>query len=72
MGTSTINFNQFEIGTTIEVVTQEGYYVSELCGTVEQHLADGHAIIRNWNNLHFSTVGFENRAAEAFDVSSND
>lgn len=72
METSTINFAQFAIGSSIECVNKDGQYISELCGTLVSHLQDGHAVIKNWNDLHFSTVGFENRLAEAFNVSSND
>ena len=55
-----INFELYPIGTKIDVRDIDGYFVSKICGTIESHLGDGHAIIKNFNNEYYSTVGVYN------------
>jgi hypothetical protein len=51
------NFENFSIGTKIQSFDKDGYYVMNACGIVEKHLGGGHAIIKTFNGIFFSTVG---------------
>lgn len=61
---SAINFHQFPVGSKIESVNKDGYFIMAVCGYVVKHLPDGHAIVKNFDDVHFSTVG--RNVAEAY------
>jgi hypothetical protein len=52
------NYEIFPIGTKVQSYDKDGYYVMSLCGFVEKHLGDGHAIIKTFDGKHYSTVLF--------------
>ena len=54
------NFENYAIGTKIESVDSFGYYVMKACGYVVKHIGNGHAIIKNFNGEHNSTVPLNN------------
>lgn len=56
------NFEQFAIGTKIQSIDSFGYYVMRACGYVVKHLGGGHAIIKDFNGIHWSTVSITNVA----------
>ena len=51
-----INFEDYPIGTKIQVIDKYGYYVSEICGIIVSHLGEGHAVINNFNGNYYSTI----------------
>ena len=51
------NFEIFPIGTKVQSYDKDGYYVMEACGFIEQHLGGGHAIIKTFDGVFYSTVG---------------
>ena len=54
------NFEIYPIGTKVQSYDKDGYYVMNACGYVVKHLGDGHAIIKGFNNSHYSTVSLSN------------
>jgi hypothetical protein len=54
------NFIHYPIGTKIESFDSYGNFVLRACGTVAEHLGHGHAIIKDWNGVHWSTVSVTN------------
>jgi hypothetical protein len=51
------NFEIYPIGTKIQSFDKDGYYVVTASGFIEQHLGDGHCIIRTFEGNCYSTVG---------------
>jgi hypothetical protein len=51
------NFESYPIGTKVQCLDKDGYYVMTACGVVEKHLGNGHAIIKLFNGSYYSTVG---------------
>jgi len=60
MKAATQNFENFQVGTKVQVYDSYGYYIMKVCGTIVKHLGAGHAIIKNFNGQHFSSVGINN------------
>ena len=54
------NFENFELGTKVQSYDKDGYYVMKGSGYVVKHLGGGHAIIKDFNGVHWSTVGLNN------------
>lgn len=52
-----INFENFNIGTKVQSFDKDGYYVMNACGIIEKHLGDGHAIIKTFSGVFYSTIG---------------
>lgn len=57
-------YDDFEIGTKVGTSDSHGYPIVPLCGTIEKHLGDGHAIIKAFHGNHYSTVGYTHRISE--------
>jgi hypothetical protein len=57
---NTFNFEQFPVGTKIESFDKDGYLIMRACGTVEKHLGGGHVIIKDHDEVHWSTIGVLN------------
>lgn len=51
-----INFHQFPIGSKIQSFDKDGYFVQNACGKIVSHIGDKDAIIKTWEDIHFSTV----------------
>lgn len=56
----TQNFEKFAIGSKVQSYDSFGYYVMRACGYVVKHLGGGHAIIKDFNGVHWSTVSITN------------
>lgn len=56
------NFENFKLGTKVQSYDKDGYYVMKASGYVEKHLGEGHAIIKDFNGVCWSTVGLNNIA----------
>jgi hypothetical protein len=54
------NFEIYPIGTKVQSYDKDGYFVMKACGTIEKHLGDGFAIIKDFNGNHYSTVSLTN------------
>lgn len=53
-------FENFELGAKVQSYDKDGYFVMRMCGTIEKHLEGGHAIIKDFNGIFWSSVGFTN------------
>ena len=58
-----VNFELYPIGSKIDVRDIDGYFISKICGVIVSHLWGGHAVIKNFSNEYWSTVGL-NKAYE--------
>ena len=56
------NFENFDLGTKVQSYDKDGYYVIKASGYVVEHLGGGQAIIKDFNGIHWSTVGLSNIA----------
>jgi hypothetical protein len=54
------NLEMYPIGTKVQSYDKDGYYVMKACGYVVKHLGGGHAIIKDFNGAHWSSVGIHN------------
>ena len=54
------NFEIYPIGTKVQSYDKDGYFVMRACGTIEKHLGDGYAIIKDFDGVHWSTVSLTN------------
>lgn len=52
-----VNFENYQIGSKVESTDKDGYYVMSACGFIAKHLGNGHAIIKTFDGLFYSTVG---------------
>jgi predicted house-cleaning NTP pyrophosphatase (Maf/HAM1 superfamily) len=55
-----INFEKFPVGSKIQSYDSSGYYIMKACGYIVKHLGGGHAIIKDFNNCYYSTLGINN------------
>ena len=53
-------FEIYPVGTKVQSYDKDGYYVIKACGYIAKHLGDGHAIIKDFNGVYWSTVGLSN------------
>lgn len=60
------NFENFPIGTKVQSFNKDGYFVMNACGTVIEHLGNGHAIIKTFDGYFFSTISQKH----VFDIES--
>jgi len=56
------DFEKFAIGTKVQSYDNYGYYIMRGCGVIVKHLGGGHAIIRGFDGVYYSTVSITNVA----------
>jgi hypothetical protein len=55
-----LTLESFKIGSKVQCFDKDGYFIMKMCGYIESHLGNGHAIVKSFNGSYFSSVGVHN------------
>ncbi len=59
-----MTYATFPIGSKVQTYDSYGYYIIPLCGIIETHLGEGHAIIKSFDGSFYSTIGYGKKVAD--------